>query len=255
VSSEGGSADLEAAIASNPAWYHTIELAPGVATPGRVDMRKVAGRILPDDLGGKRALDVGTFDGFWAFELERRGAETIAIDVERVEAADWPPIHRKLMEERIQEFQVSLGRGFGIAKEALGSSVQRVLCPVHDVTPERIGGEVDVAFIGALLLHLRDPVGALEAVHGTLAPGGRLVVLEPIDVTLSVLHPRHPRADFRALSSQFTWWYPNIRALLGWVRTAGFGDVRRGRIVRPPGHMGMGGIVYCQVTATRDEGS
>lgn len=33
---------------------------------------------------------------------------------------------------------------------------------VRELTPEAIGGQVDLAFIGALLLHLRDPFGALE---------------------------------------------------------------------------------------------
>ena len=241
--------DLARAVASNAAWYHTIELAPGVATPGRVDLRKPAKRILPARLDGRRVLDVGTFDGFWAFEHERRGADVVAIDVERLEAADWPPIHRPRLERAAAEMEIELGRGFAIAKEALGSSVTRVACNVKDLTPDRIGGPVDRAFIGALLLHLRDPVGALEAVRGALVPGGELQVLEPIDVKLSVRHPRRPVAAFEVLGSEFTWWYPNLAALRGWLETAGFADVRRDAIVRPPGHMGMRGIVYCALTA------
>jgi hypothetical protein len=65
--------DLRAAVAANPVWYHSIELAPGLVTPGHIDLRPVARRVLPERMEG-RALDVGTFDGFWAFELERRGA-------------------------------------------------------------------------------------------------------------------------------------------------------------------------------------
>src|SRR4029078_12914141 len=93
-------AAAERAVRDNPAWYHTIELAPGVVTPGAVDLRAGAARMLPPDLTGRRALDVGTFDGFWAFEMERRGAEVIALDVERVEAAEWPPASRARMEDR-----------------------------------------------------------------------------------------------------------------------------------------------------------
>ena len=52
----------------NPRWYHTIELAPGEVTPGLVDLRAVAPRVLPARIEG-RALDVGTYDGFWAFEM------------------------------------------------------------------------------------------------------------------------------------------------------------------------------------------
>jgi SAM-dependent methyltransferase len=243
--------ELQSAIASNSAWYHSIELGPGVVTPGRVDLRSAAGKVLPADLSGRRALDVGTFDGFWAFEMEKRGAETVAIDVERLEAADWPPIHRERLEQAARDFEIELGKGFAIASDALGSQVRRIPCNVRDVTPERIGGAVDFAFIGALLLHLRDPVGALEAVRGTLRPGGELRVLEPIDVRLSLRHPRRPLAAFSVVESEFTWWYPNLATLRGWLRTAGFSDVRRaGLPMRPEGRMGMKGIVYAPVRAT-----
>ena len=30
------------AVAANPVWYHAIELAPGVVTPGRADWRHAA---------------------------------------------------------------------------------------------------------------------------------------------------------------------------------------------------------------------
>jgi len=84
---------MSAALADRVAareWYHTLELAPGVVTPGGFDLRDMPDKVgLPASLGGQRCLDVGTFDGFWAFELERRGAsEVLALDVP---AADRTP--------------------------------------------------------------------------------------------------------------------------------------------------------------------
>src|SRR3954454_5758740 len=73
-------------------WYHTIELEPGVVTPGYFDTRQAA-RVVPmaASLAGLRCLDVGTYDGFWAFEMERRGAaEVVAIDVLEPDRWDWP---------------------------------------------------------------------------------------------------------------------------------------------------------------------
>src|ERR1700730_10047735 len=56
-------------------WYHTLDLGNGVVTPGFVDHREqVAQHQFPASLAGKRCLDVATFDGFWAFEMEKRGA-------------------------------------------------------------------------------------------------------------------------------------------------------------------------------------
>ena len=47
---------------------------------------------LPASLAGKTALDVGTADGFWAFEMERRGAaRVVAIDLPRLGDCDLLP--------------------------------------------------------------------------------------------------------------------------------------------------------------------
>jgi SAM-dependent methyltransferase len=234
---------LSERIADNPHWYHTIELAPGILTPGHIDLRAVAPKILPERIEG-RALDVGTFDGFWAFELERRGADTIAIDLDDPNEAEFPPNNRQTLEVRTKELGVELGRGFRIARQALGSSVERIPCDVRELTPEAIGGPVDFAFLGALLIHLRDPVGALENVKAALRPGGALHLLEPIHVGLTIRHPRRPVAAFSPLRSEFNWWFANLATVRDWIVTAGFADVRRLAVVRPPAGKGMQGVTY-----------
>lgn len=61
-------------------------------TPGWFDLRPIVDRMPWPDVRGKRCLDVGTWDGFLAFELERRGAaEVVATDIESHEDWDWPP--------------------------------------------------------------------------------------------------------------------------------------------------------------------
>ena len=83
---------MSAALADRVAardWYHTLELAPGVVTPGWFDLRDMPDKVgLPASLAAQRCLDVGTFDGFWAFAMERRGAaEVVAADVP--DPAEW----------------------------------------------------------------------------------------------------------------------------------------------------------------------
>lgn len=88
--------DAQAAVAANPVWYHTLEVAPGVVTPGYFDLRPVAARLPWPEVRVKRCLDVGSFDGFYSFELERRGAaEVLAVDVEGPDQFDWPPALRQ----------------------------------------------------------------------------------------------------------------------------------------------------------------
>ena len=134
-------------------------------------------------------------------------------------------------QRRAGELGVELGLGFRLAAEALGSSARRVVSDVTRVAADELGGEVDVVFCGALLLHLRDPVGALERLHGVLRPGGRLVLLEPV----SGKRGRTPSAEFQALGTPFNWWVPNPPALEAWVRTAGFSEVRRRGFHKPSG--------------------
>jgi SAM-dependent methyltransferase len=223
------------AVAENAVWYHTIELAPGVVTPGQVDLRRVAPRVLPDDLAGARALDVGTFDGFWAFEMERRGAQVVALDAPSIESADWTPHARERLERESEALGVELGRGFRLAAECLGSTAERVTTNVYDLGPADVGEQFDFAFIGALLLHLRDPVRALERVRAVLRPGGELRVMEPFSLRMLISSPRRPAARYRGGDSDMVWWLPNPATTAAWIRTAGFETPRRVAVVRSGG--------------------
>src|SRR5438477_10034130 len=87
---------LAARVAACPFWYHTMELAPGVVTPGWFDLRPVVERMPWPDVSGRRCLDVGTADGFLAFELERRGAaEVVTTDIADHAEWDYPEPIRK----------------------------------------------------------------------------------------------------------------------------------------------------------------
>src|SRR5215211_2845679 len=74
--------EIDQVLSSTPHWYHQIELSPGVFTPGNNDSATFLALLeLPRDLSGKRVLDLGTRDGYFAFEAERRGAaEVVAVD-------------------------------------------------------------------------------------------------------------------------------------------------------------------------------
>src|SRR3954449_8808986 len=220
------------AVAANPAWYHTIELAPGVVTPGQIDHRRVVDKVLPASLRGRRALDVGTFDGFWAFELERRGAEeVIAVDLLDPTRWDWPQAAPASVLEALAARKRG-GEGFLVAREALRSSVVRMERSVYELDPDEIG-EFDLVYVGSLLLHLRDPVRALERVRRVCR--GVLLVVDAIDPVLSALHPLKPLAGLDGVGRPW-WWLPNAAGLRQMVEVAGFevvGPVRR--VTMPPG--------------------
>jgi SAM-dependent methyltransferase len=228
-----------AALERNVHWYHTIELAPGVVTPGQIDWRERSARMLPADMSGMRALDVGTFDGFWAFEMERRGANVVALDLPGMAAAEWPPLNRDALLERQREWDMELGKGFAAASDALGSRVDRVIGNVYDLDPEMVGGAMDLIFCGDVLIHVRDPTRAVERMHDTLRPGGELISLEPFSVRDTLLGRGRPLARFEPLISDFNWWRPNLAAHAAWIRSTGFVDIRRTGFHRPPSHKAM----------------
>ena len=220
---EGGApaANLAADVA-RARWYHGMELPGGIVTPGDYDLPDTARRIpLPQSLTGKRCLDVGTRDGFWAFEMERRGAaEVVGIDVEDPELLDFP-IPRPAIEGESRENLDRRNLAFAVAHRALGSKVKRRLISVYDVTPEEIG-EFDFAFIGTILLHLRNPVDALAAVRRVLRPGGRLMSNDGISVPLTILRRGEPAAEVVMEPNRPFWYLPNMAGRRRMIEAAGF---------------------------------
>lgn len=213
--------DLTERITSQ-GWYHTMELPGGIVTDGMFDHRSVLDHYgLPQDLSGRRVLDVGTYDGFFAFTFERCGAEVVAVDVPGEEHLDWPaPLWRR--EDRRRH---TSGR-FELAHEALGSSVEKREMTVYDVSEEELG-RFDLVFAGSLLIHLRDPVGALMRLFEVCDHELRLVAV--VDPVLELLSWWSGMARFQGTTPHMTWWLPNRRALVEMVESAGFHHVRAGR--------------------------
>jgi tRNA (mo5U34)-methyltransferase len=221
------SADLAAEVAT-ARWYHGMELPGGVITPGDYDLPDTAGRIpFPDRLDGKRCLDVGTRDGFWAFEMERRGArEVVAIDLDDPDELDFPE-PRPQLEQETRESLERRESAFGIAHRALGSSVERRDLSVYDLDPAD-AGRFDFAFIGTLLLHLRNPVDALAAIRRVLEADGRLMSNDAVSLSLTALRPRTPSAEVVMQSPRPYWWVPNAAGRRQLVRAAGYEIERHG---------------------------
>lgn len=203
-------------------WYHSIDLGHGVVTPGRVDYRdQPALGKLPTSLAGKRCLDVATIDGFWAFEMEKRGAaEVVAIDVSRKSEADMPVQARQEMLRNGADG--TTGDGFRLAHGELGSRVVREMMSVYEVSPERLGA-FDFIFVGDMLLHVRDPQLALERIRSVCRGTMKLIDtyhagLEPFGEACLAEYPL-------TLHGEHAWWFLSRNAIKRMVRMAGFDTV------------------------------
>jgi len=235
-------AEIERLIAEHGRWWHEIELAPGILTPGddsnRMKLPILDALGLPPDLHGKRALDIGASDGYFSFELEKRGAEVVAID-----------------------FVPETYSGFATARKILGSAVDYRMDNVYNLTPASYGAFDVVLFLG-VLYHLRKPLAALDAIRSVMREGAQLFagtmlideyVLLPDGrtTTLDALNPllkNIPLWQFYpgdSLNGDYTNEFaPNRRALEAALQEAQF-RVDEFRIVA------MGG--YARATAIVDE--
>jgi tRNA (mo5U34)-methyltransferase len=136
-------------VAAIHPWYHSIELAPGVVTPGVSDpaLSKVQADIyFEPGVAGLSVLDIGAWDGYFSFEAERRGAS-------RVLAVDhfcW----------------VAGGPGkreaFELAHKTLGSKVKSRLIDIPDLSVDTVG-RFDIVLFNGIFYHLENPLSALRS--------------------------------------------------------------------------------------------
>jgi len=188
-------------------FYHSIDVRPGVSTKGWWDLRHALPLIPFPEVRGKRCLDIGTWDGFYAFELERRGAaEVVALDIPDVTDIDFPPEVKADPDFDARSMgSQPRNAGFHLLHELLGSRVQFRGGNVYDLTPSFIG-TFDVVVMGSILLHLRDPVRALDAVRTVVSPGGALLSVDYIHPIAHLLAWGRPIFELRGEGTDFQWW-------------------------------------------------
>jgi tRNA (mo5U34)-methyltransferase len=202
-------------------WYHTIDLGGSLVSQGFYDHRPVVDRYgLPESLAGKTALDVGPADGFFAFEMERRGADVTTADVAKWGDFDWLPHARPYLGE-FAEGTCHLD----LAIAMRGSSVTPKICSVYDISPETVG-TFDVVFCGSLLLHLQNPIKALVAIRSVTR---EMAVIETtVNPEIDRDHPGRPWLSFghreheTRLGSECVYWKLSAAALQEMLEYAGF---------------------------------
>jgi tRNA (mo5U34)-methyltransferase len=188
-------------------WYHSFELPDGTVIDGFMTVERQQQRYaqfpIPDDLKGKRLLDIGAWDGWFSFEAARHGADVTAIDC--VELPSFLDIHARLgskVDYRIMDFYELSGAGLG---------------------------KFDIVFFLGVLYHVRHPLLALEIVCALT----RDVAIVDSFVTDPDNWQEHageiPTMEFYELDelgNQFgNWVGPTVPCLLAMCRAAGFARI------------------------------
>jgi len=183
-------------------WHSPINLGHGVITAGRKTQRRFARRLrllqIPKDMTNMRVLDIGTWDGFFAFEFERRGAKVLAID-------NWN-----------DEKQLAT---FLFARKQLNSKVEYRKMDVHDLDQSLVG-KFDIVFFAGMLYHLRYPLKVLERIH-SVTDG--YLILETV-IMVPFIHEHFPMMAFypgdEEGNASGRFWGISGAATISWLKEA-----------------------------------
>ncbi|HEX2054737.1 MAG TPA: methyltransferase domain-containing protein [Actinomycetota bacterium] len=139
-------------------WYYSIELAPGVFTPGRGLVNLGLTRTLLNgcDVEGRRCLDIGTMEGAVPVLLSRRGAsKVVGVDI------------------LAHDPEVELVRRFTGARFDYHSGL------THQQTVpfvSREHGAFDLVVFSGVMYHTFSPLHALATARSLVRTGGLLLV-------------------------------------------------------------------------------
>ncbi len=192
-------------------WYHKIELFPGFFTTSRMEpsfpiwdmVRKVRSGL---DYRDCSVLDIGTFDGMWAFEAVKLGAKSVTgMDV-------WD-----------SDFSAKNKAEF--ANEVLDAGV----------TFKESSAEEDMSHLGTfdivqcfgMLYHVENPIQVLRNIRKIINPGGKMI----LETAYWKNGDDAPAARFNSDDGVYcdptTFWVLNRPALLGALKLAGFAPIEK----------------------------
>jgi tRNA (mo5U34)-methyltransferase len=214
---------------SVPFWFHTFALnrAHGIYTPGAARDHRYRVPALPAGFEGQSVLDVGAFDGFYAFLAERRGAaRVVAIDNEQYRlwvAARWG-------------IELEGGEGFRAIHRLLGSAVEYRHLDALEIN--RLDEAFNFTLCFGILHRVEDPLGLLRVLRERTAEGGAVLV-----ETYGVPSKDRDGADVRPLEpgqvyagDRFVYWGFAQAGLAQLARAAGFARAEAISEVEVDGH-------------------
>ena len=146
-------------------FYHAMEI-PGHGVVegrdwdlrGRVD--EYMGKV---DFAGQRVLEIGPASGCLTFEMEKRGADVVSVEVTDDHGWDFVPYPAERLEEVFDPRRIvmqQLKNSYWFSHAAHRSNAKVYYGDVYDL-PTALG-HFDIAVMGAVLLHCRDPLRIVE---------------------------------------------------------------------------------------------
>jgi SAM-dependent methyltransferase len=212
-------ARADAVLARVPFWFHTFSLNGGsVYTPGIARDHRYRIPFFSDDLVGARVLDVGTFDGFYAFLAEARGASRV-VAVDNEQYRDWVKAR--------WDVELEGGEAFRAIAELLESRVEYRRLDAFDL--DAIAETFDYVLCFGILHRVANPLGLLEVLRRRLDDDGTLLletygVADPHLEDAAAIHVAEPGEVYAR--DDFVYWGFTGASLVRLARHAGFSEAR-----------------------------
>lgn len=165
-------------------WYHSIMLPDGTITPGEpyeAIWDNITDAMHKENYGSKSVLDIGSFDGKWAFLAEALGASSvIATDCNWKAFRNFMFVHRLLKSNAVPFYNVPVQK----LRERLDSYFEglNVDWVPHDqakrveFVTKHSDPRFDIVQFFGVLYHLPDPLQALFQIRSVIKPGGVLLI-------------------------------------------------------------------------------
>lgn len=175
-------------------FYHSMDLPRVGSIAGYWDLRgKFADYTAHTPIEGRTFLDVGTATGFLSFEAEKRGASVTSFD------ADGPERYQFVTGDahHDQAYFRRLRNGYTFSHQLLGSKANLVLGDIYSM-PQSVQPH-DVVLVGQILVHLRDPLLALQRACE--------VTKDTLIITEGSFESASPVYVFVGARSPYSWWH------------------------------------------------
>ena len=206
-------------------WYHATELPDGRVLPGVWDLRGHEPEYLGGvDVSGKRVFELGPATGYLTYWMERQGADVVSFEAGFDVPVDTLPVKGEDMpHERLKVMQETINRNHGgwwHLHRVFGSSAKFVQGNIYDMPADL--GTFDVTLVGAILLHLREPWGALsQAARRTTEV---MIVTEPLQDDVADPESNIMRFSPSAEHHLTNWWSIYPGAVVSMLQRLGFGN-------------------------------